>query len=321
MKLMQSDDAAAALAACRLAGRRPAARAPGIPDSARAARRQQRAQAGVLAGPALAVDRRRPMTSARIEATRAPPTRVLAVASSCCARRRRRGLLVVVSRRPSSGNAIVGDPGNCLVVDLTMSTEKIDLLTSLAQAFNQTKAEGRRQVRVRAARTRKASGGADAGAGRRLEHRRRRPDAGHLVPGVERLGRGPRPAARPTKGETGHGQAGHAVHEHAARHRHAPADGRGPRLAGQGARLERHPEPGHEHAGLGRVRPSRMGSVPPRQDQPQLLDVGPARPDRPELRSHRQDPRPHAGGPGQARGQRLRHLASSPRSCTTATPR
>ena len=42
----------------------------------------------------------------------------------------------------SSGNGVdVGDPGNCLVVNLTMSTEKIDLLTSLAQAFNQTKAE------------------------------------------------------------------------------------------------------------------------------------------------------------------------------------
>jgi Ca-activated chloride channel family protein len=40
----------------------------------------------------------------------------------------------------ASGNGIdVGDPGNCLVVNLTMSTEKIDLLTSLAQAFNKTR--------------------------------------------------------------------------------------------------------------------------------------------------------------------------------------
>ncbi|MGZ4682007.1 MAG: extracellular solute-binding protein [Acidimicrobiales bacterium] len=46
------------------------------------------------------------------------------------------------SSSAGSGNGVdVGDPGNCLVVDLTMSTEKIDLLTSLAQAFNQTKAK------------------------------------------------------------------------------------------------------------------------------------------------------------------------------------
>src|SRR4051794_16959171 len=48
------------------------------------------------------------------------------------------------SSSSSSGGANgfdVGDPGNCLVVDLTMSTEKIDLLTSLAQSFNQTRAQ------------------------------------------------------------------------------------------------------------------------------------------------------------------------------------
>ncbi len=44
------------------------------------------------------------------------------------------------SKSSSSANAgDVGNPGNCLVVNLTMSTEKIDLLTSLAQAFNKTK--------------------------------------------------------------------------------------------------------------------------------------------------------------------------------------
>ena len=45
------------------------------------------------------------------------------------------------SSSSAAGGFDVGDPGNCLVVDLTMSTEKIDLLTSLAQSFNQTKAQ------------------------------------------------------------------------------------------------------------------------------------------------------------------------------------
>ena len=53
-------------------------------------------------------------------------------------------LLSACSSSSSSGGnqaADVGNPGNCLVVNLSMSTEKIDLLTSLAQTFNQTKAK------------------------------------------------------------------------------------------------------------------------------------------------------------------------------------
>jgi Ca-activated chloride channel family protein len=42
------------------------------------------------------------------------------------------------SSDPAGG---VGNPGNCLVVNVSMSTEKIDLLTSLAQAFNKSKAK------------------------------------------------------------------------------------------------------------------------------------------------------------------------------------
>jgi len=41
----------------------------------------------------------------------------------------------------SGDSADVGNPGNCTVVNLSMSTEKIDLLTSLAQAFNKTRAQ------------------------------------------------------------------------------------------------------------------------------------------------------------------------------------
>ena len=47
-----------------------------------------------------------------------------------------------------------------------------------------------------------------------------------------------------------------------------------------------------ERGGVGRLRPSRVGSVPPRQDQPELLDQRPVRPHRPGLRGDRQDDRP-----------------------------
>jgi Ca-activated chloride channel homolog len=80
------------------------------------------------------------------------------------------GLLLLVTAACSTTSspggsdqaAGVGDPGNCLVVNVSMSTEKIDLLTSLAQAFNKTKAKvGDRCVFVDP--TPKASGaGADA---------------------------------------------------------------------------------------------------------------------------------------------------------------
>ena len=57
----------------------------------------------------------------------------------------------------------------------------------------------------------------------------------------------------------------------------------------------------HQRRGLGGVRAPRVGPVPARQDQPQLLDQRPVRPDRPELRRHGQDRGPHHRGPGQAR--------------------
>ena len=47
-------------------------------------------------------------------------------------------------------------------------------------------------------------------------------------------------------------------------------------------------------AGLGRLRPPRVGPVPARQDQPQLLDQRPVGADRPGLRRHRQDRGPLA---------------------------
>ncbi len=40
-----------------------------------------------------------------------------------------------------SGEADLGDPGDCLVIDAAVSPEKIDLLTNLAQTFNRSKTE------------------------------------------------------------------------------------------------------------------------------------------------------------------------------------
>jgi Ca-activated chloride channel family protein len=54
------------------------------------------------------------------------------------------GVMVVVTACSSSKNATdtatdLGNPGNCLVIDMAVSPEKIDLLTSLAQSFNRTR--------------------------------------------------------------------------------------------------------------------------------------------------------------------------------------
>ena len=57
--------------------------------------------------------------------------------------------------------------------------------------------------------------------------------------------------------------------------------------------LELASEPG----GLGRLRPSRVGPVPARQDQPELLDQRADGAHRPELRRHRQDRRASRRGP------------------------
>ena len=59
-------------------------------------------------------------------------------------------------------------------------------------------------------------------------------------------------------------------------------------------------------AGLGRPRPPRVGPVPARQDQPELLHQRPVGPRRPGLRRQRQDRGPVGRGPGQAEHRRVR---------------
>ena len=93
-------------------------------------------------------------------------------------------------------------------------------------------------------------------------------------------------------GRAGHGARGRAVHADAAGDRHARADGRRPRATPR-RRSAGPTSSGWRRAtgGLGRVRPSRVGPVPPRQDQPELLDQRAVRPHRPGLRGDRQDRR------------------------------
>ena len=202
-----------------------------------------------------------------------------------------------------------------------VSPEKIDLLTDLARTFNDQRKPRSTAGACSSARRRKASGAAATlladGLGRR---RRQRPAAGDLVAGVERLGQHPQPAAgRPGQAADGPGQQ--AVHAHAARDRHAQADGRGARLAGQAARLRGHRRAGQGPAGLGRVRPSRVGPVPARQDQPQLLDQRPQLHSSPRTTPPPARPGPHHRGPRPGPTSSSSPPTSSRRSSTTATPR
>ena len=86
-----------------------------------------------------------------------------------------------------------------------------------------------------------------------------------------------------------------AVHAHAARDRHAPADGRGPRLPRQAARLHAtSPTLANDPEGWAKFGHPGVGPVPAGQDQPQLLDERAELHHRRVLRRHRQD---RAGSP------------------------
>ena len=139
----------------------------------------------------------------------------------------------------------------------------------------------------------------------RLGHGGRRSGTGHLVTGVGRVGCRTQPAARrPGPARDGTARQ-HAVHAHATRHRYAQADGDRPRLPREARGVGRHRPPGHRPGRLVGLRTSGMGPVPPRQDQPQLLDVGPLGAHRPDLRRCRQDHRSEHRGSREPGGRRL----------------
>ena len=184
-------------------------------------------------------------------------------------------------------------------IDMAVSPEKIDLLTSLAQTFNRT---GRRSATAACSSNPKSKA---SGAAMQA-----------LADGWDENAEGPQPVVwSPASSAWGaildqrladKGQP--AMANQGTPFMNTPlviampkpmAEALG--LAGQAARLVRHPEPRHEHAGLGRLRPSRVGIVQARQDQPELLDQRSVGADRAELRRDRQDPRPHDRGSRQAR--------------------
>ena len=169
------------------------------------------------------------------------------------------------------------------------------LLTELAKTFNgsdQAKVGDKcvfvrpRARRRAAARQLLSAGWADPSADG--------PRAGDLVAGGERLGRGRQPERLIDRGEAPIAEPAQAVHAHAARDRHAQAHGRGARVPGQAARLLRHHRPRQRSARAGRRSgiPSgaRSGSG---KTNPNFSTSGLNVHDRPVLRGHRQDPRPH----------------------------
>ena len=121
------------------------------------------------------------------------------------------------------------DTGDCIVVDMAVSSEKIALLEDLADEFNDVRrGRGQRALHRRAAAQRGLRARRHADPGGLAEPRRQRRAARHLVAG--RVGVG-RHRQRPRR--AGARARRDAVHADAARHRHAPADGRGARLAGR----------------------------------------------------------------------------------------
>ena len=95
------------------------------------------------------------------------------------------------------------------------------------------------------------------------EPRGERRAAGHLVAGGVGMGRH---RQRPRRYRAGARR--HTVHAHPARHRHAPTDGRGARLAGRADRLRRPRAAGHRPGGWGAVGhpewgPFRLGKTNP----------------------------------------------------------
>ena len=215
------------------------------------------------------------------------------VARRARARAARRGVLVGRRRRATArAPARSPIPGDCTPVDMAVSSEKIALLTDLARRVQRL---GRGRPRRRQVRVRRAC---------RSRRRARRcscsPTAGRSRP---RTGRSPvvwSPAASSwgailnqrltDEGRAGDGAAVRAVHAHAARDRDAAS--RWPTPSATPTRRSATPTSSrlaNDPAGLGRVRPSRVGPVPARQDEPELLDERAVVDDRAVLRGDGQD--------------------------------
>ena len=198
---------------------------------------------------------------------------------------------------------------------MAVSSEKIALLTELADEFNASDAAevGGRCV-VRAAAQRGVGAGGDADPAGLAEPRGQRRAAGDLVAGGVGVGRHRQPGGR-----AGAGAGRHAVHAHPARHRHAPPDGRGARLAAGVDRLRRPRAAGQRprRAGLRSAIPSGARSASARRTRTSRRAGSTSRSPSTTRRPARR--RPDGRGPRPAGRRRVRHRRSSRRSSTTAT--
>ena len=185
---------------------------------------------------------------------------------------------------------------------MAVSSEKIALLTTLAEEFNNSDAEVDGSCIF--VRPRSVSSGR---AAELIPEGWPSPDVNGEPPVIWS------PAASGWAGivneraGTTLGASRDAVHAHSARHRHARTDGRGARVARGVDRLRRPPAPRHRSRGLGRRRRTGVGAVPDRQDEPELLDERTQLHDRRVLRSDRQVRRPDDRGSVPTGGRRVRH--------------
>ena len=210
------------------------------------------------------------------------------------------------SAEPASTDLSNANPGDCIVVDVAVSPEKIALLTDLARTFN----DQRNTVDGTCifVRPQKKSSGAAAPL---------------LVDGwADTDANGPQPVIWSPAAS---GWAG-IVNQRLADRGQPPiapaskpfmltplviampkpmADALG--YPDTADRVRRHRRTGQRPAGLGQVRPPGVGPVPARQDQPQLLDERSQLHDRRVLRRHRQDDGPHDRGPRARRRRAVRH--------------
>ena len=198
-----------------------------------------------------------------------------------------------------------GDPGDCTVIDVAVSSEKIDLMTDLAKSFNGSSeskiGDGCAFVRPYS----KASGGA----------------AALLADGWDEATEGPKPVIWSPAASSW----GQILNQRLADNGAPMASSDSvsfmltPLVIGMPKPMADalgYPETpiGWEDiarlatsGGLGGLRAPRVGRLQARQDQPQLLHQRPQRPGRPELRGHRQEPGPVARGPRRPGHQGLRH--------------
>ena len=179
------------------------------------------------------------------------------------------------------------DTGDCIVVDMAVSSEKIALLEDLADEFNDSAAaevDGRCIV----VRPRSVASGSPRRSSRRAG-RTPTPTASRPSSGRRPRRRGPASSTTAPASELAPPGTPFMLTPLVIAMPRPMAEALGwPDAA---ARLRRPPDARPEPGRVGRRRPPRVGTVPPRQDEPELLDERAQLHDRRVLRGGRQDAR------------------------------